>query len=178
MIERVCVGVILGAQGLRGYARIRSFTTEPANIGAYGPVWDETGMRSFVVRVLGRRCGSVVLADLTNVAHRSEAEVLRGLRLFVPRSALPEPEEDTFYWADLVGLTVLFTDGQPAGCVHALHDFGAGTILELIVEEGGTIMVPFTQATVPEVNVAQGWVRVVRDSCASIDCNIAAGTRV
>ncbi len=162
----VCVGTIIGAHGMRGGVRIRSFTVKPADVGAYGPVWDKSGTRCFTMRVFGQQSGrNVVLADLDGLASRSEAESLRGVDLFVPRSALPEQEEETFYWADLVGLAVLFaaagaTTSQQAGFVRALHDFGAGTILEVTVANGCTIMVPFTRATVPEVNVANGWVRV------------------
>ncbi len=163
----VCVGIIIGAHGMRGGVRIRSFTAQPADVGAYGPVWDKSGTRCFTMRVFGQQRGrKVVLADLDGLTSRSEAESLRGVYLFVPRSALPEQEDETFYWADLVGLEVLFAGAtsQPAGCVTALHDFGAGTILEVRVANGCTIMVPFTRATVPEVNVAKGWVRVARAS--------------
>ena len=158
----VFVGIIIGAHGIRGSVRIRSFTAQPADVGAYGPVWDKSGARCFSVRVLGLRGGQVVLAKLDGILNRSAAESLRGLGLFVPRSALPEQEEETFYWADLVGLDVLFAGAtsQPAGRIRALHDFGAGTILEVTAANGGTVMVPFTRAAVPEVNVVKGWVIV------------------
>ena len=161
----VCVGIIIGAHGIRGGVRIRSFTVQPADVGAYGPVWDESGVRCFSVRVFGLRGRTVVLADMEGITSRSEAESLRDMDLFVPRSALPEQEEETFYWADLVGLDVLFSCARSQrierrGCVRALHDFGAGTILEVRVANGCTMMLPFTRSTVPEVNVAQGWVRV------------------
>ena len=166
---RVCVGVVVGAHGLRGSVRIRSFTDDPANVGAYGLLEDETGQRHFTARVTGFGKGEIVLADLTGIADRSDAESLRGTRLFVPRAALPEPAEDTFYWADLIGLPVFLPDGTLAGSVMAVHDFGAGPLLDVTTGERQSVMVPFTHAAVPTVDLAGRRVVVVREMLDSED---------
>src|SRR5437764_5153499 len=102
--KRVCVGVIAGAHGVRGAVRIKSFTAEPKGIVQYGPVEDESGRRKFELRFVGTAKG-VVLADMSGVADRDQAEALRGMRLYLPREALPPPEEEEeYYHADLIGL--------------------------------------------------------------------------
>lgn len=164
MAEQVCVGIVVGAHGVRGQVRIRSFTAKPAEVGAYGPVQDKSGTHRFMVQVTGTSSRNVVLAVVAGIADRSHAEALQGTYLFVPRAALPEPEEDTFYWADLIGLTVILPDGELVGRVKALHDFGAGIMLEVAMGVGRTVMVPFTRAAVPKVDVTSGQVVVACES--------------
>ncbi len=171
----VCVGIVVGAHGVQGRVRIRSFTANPTDVGAYGPLHDDTGRHRFTARVAGVRKENVVLADLTGIVGRSQAEALRGRRLFVPRSALPELEEDTFHWADLIGLAVVRADGTPAGEVVAVHDFGAGSMLEVAVGERRTVMVSFTRAMVPEVDITGGRVVVATDGFGAV--RAAAGSR-
>ncbi len=154
----VCVGVVTGARGIRGEVRIKSFTAAPADVAAYGPVRDETGETVLRLAVSGVVKGQVI-ARVEGVADRNGAEALAGLRLYVDRSALPEPDDDEYYHADLVGLAAETTDGSPLGRIAAVHDFGAGTVLELEVSDGrpgGGLMVPFTRASVPVVDVAGG----------------------
>ncbi len=153
--ERVCVGVITGAHGVRGAVRIRSFTERPADVAAYGPVSDEGGRRSFRLRVTGEKKGAVV-AEIPGVEDRAAAEALKGLRLYVPRTALPEPEEEEYYHADLIGLAVELTDGTPLGEVAAVHDFGAGAVIEVERPRQGPVVVPFTRQVVPVVDVGGG----------------------
>jgi 16S rRNA processing protein RimM len=152
---KVCLGTIVGVHGVRGAVRIKSFTADPADIAAYGAVSDESGERRFEVKVLGRTRGAV-LARLTGVADRNAAEALRGVRLYVPRAALPEANEDEFYHADLIGLPVETREGAPLGRVRAVHNFGAGDILELRDESGREILLPFSDAVVPEIDLATG----------------------
>lgn len=155
MSQRVCVGVVIGAHGIRGAVRIKSFTEDPAAIAAYGPVEDEAGQRRFRLTLLGTIKGGVT-ARLDGVADRNTAEALKGVRLMVPRSALPEPEdEDAFYVRDLVGLTAEKPDGSLLGRVTAVFDFGAGDIVE-IAGTDGSILVPFTRAAVPLVDIGAG----------------------
>jgi 16S rRNA processing protein RimM len=149
----VCVGVVAGAHGVRGAVRIKSFTADPADVAAYGPLTDESGARRFRLAVVGQSKG-VVIARIDGVADRNAAEALRGVRLYVERSALPPPEEDEFYHADLVGMAAVQADGAPFGQVVAVHDFGAGDSLEIERPEGGTILLPFSRAAVPVVDVA------------------------
>ncbi|MFO0986691.1 MAG: ribosome maturation factor RimM [Alphaproteobacteria bacterium] len=153
--DKVCLGTIVGVHGVQGAVRIKSFTADPADVAAYGAVSDESGGRRFEVRVLGQARGTV-LARLSGVADRNAAEALRGLRLYVPRAALPEANEDEFYHADLIGLPVETREGAPLGSVRAVLNFGAGDILELRDENGREILLPFSDAAVPEVDLARG----------------------
>lgn len=162
---RVCVGVITGAQGVRGAVRVKSFTADPEDLAAYGPVEDEAGERRFELRVVGRAKG-VVVAKLAGIEDRDAAEALRGMRLYVGRAALPPAGEEEYYHADLLGLRAELADGSVLGRVRAVHDFGAGDSLELERPEGGLLMVPFTRAAVPVVDLAGG--RVVIDPPAGL----------
>lgn len=160
----ICIGAIAGARGVKGEVRIKSFTGEPGAVADYGMVCDETGGRSFRVRVTGLGTGKslgMVFAKLDGVNDRDVAEALKGTRLYVPRSALPEPPEDEFYHADLVGTRADLVDGGTLGVIREVHDFGAGSVLEIAGGQAGTVMVPFTLAAVPVVDLAGG--RVVID---------------
>jgi 16S rRNA processing protein RimM len=163
--DKVCVGTIVGVHGVQGAVRIKSFTANPADVAAYGEVSDESGARHFAVKVLGQARGAV-LARLTGIANRDAAEALRGLRLYVPRSALPETKEDEFYHADLIGLPVETREGAPLGTVRAVHNFGAGDILELHDDVGRELLLPFSDAVVPDVDIAAG--RIVAAPPASM----------
>jgi 16S rRNA processing protein RimM len=152
---RLCVGIITGAQGVRGVVRIKSFTAVPEDVAAYGPVADEDGQREFALRPVGRAKG-VVIATIAGVADRDAAERLKGVRLYVARDKLPAPGEEEYYHADLIGLAAVLRDGTPLGRVRAVHEYGAGDSLEVVRESGATVMVPFTRAVVPEVDLAAG----------------------
>jgi 16S rRNA processing protein RimM len=163
MVERVCLGVIVGAHGVRGAVRVKAFTAVPEDVAAYGPVSTGDGARSWPIRVIGTAKG-VVLCHLEGVGDRTAAEALKGVRLHVPRAALPPPEdEDEYYHADLVGLAVDLADGTRLGLVRAVHDFGAGDMLEVAAaagEGGRPLMIPFTRAAVPVVDLTGGRVVV------------------
>ena len=152
---RLCVGVITGPQGVRGAVRVKSFTAVPADVAAYGPVEDEAGQRRFELTIVGNAKG-VVIAKIAGLGDRDAAELLKGTRLYVARSALPAPDEDEYYHSDLVGLPMVLRDGSPFGTVRAVHDYGAGTSLEVAHEGGQLVMVPFTRAIVPVVDLAAG----------------------
>jgi 16S rRNA processing protein RimM len=157
---RVLLGEIGRPQGLQGEVRIRSFTAEPAAIADYGPLEDEAGMRLFEIESL-RITAKALTARLKGVESRDQAEALTGTRLFVPRSRLPEREEDEWYHSDLIGLAALAPDGATIGTVIAVHNFGAGDLLEIGPPGGGaTVLMPFTRETVPEVDVEGGWLRI------------------
>lgn len=152
----VCVGVVTKPKGVRGEVRIKSFTAAPTDFVAYGPV--HRGPDGPVVAF--ELCGSqrdMVTARVAGVADRNGAEALRGAKLYVPRAALPEVmADDEYYLTDLVGLAVELVDGTAWGTVHALHDFGAGDILEVARAEGETVMLRFTRETVPVVDIPGG----------------------
>jgi 16S rRNA processing protein RimM len=158
--KRVCVGVVTGAHGVRGAVRIKSFTAEPTDVASYGPLEDESGERHYSLRLIGSAKG-VLIAKLPGVDDRDRAETLRGTRLYLPYSALPPPAEDEYYHADLIGLEAALVDGTPVGRVRAVHDFGAGDTLEIDRPKGPSVIVPFTRAIVPVVNLEAG--RLVLD---------------
>ena len=161
MAERICVAQIGGAHGLRGEVKLKSFTADPLAVKNYGPLTAEDGSASLEIETLRPAKGHLV-ARFRGIGDRDAAERLANLRLFVPRERLPPPAAGEFYHADLIGLCAVTTDGAEIGTVAAVHDFGAGDILELRpTAGGGTIMLPFTDACVPEVDVAGGRISVV-----------------
>jgi 16S rRNA processing protein RimM len=153
--KRVCVGIISGAHGVRGAVRVKSFTADPKAVASYGPLEDEGGARHFSLRLAGSAKG-VVIARLAGISDRDHAEALRGLRLYLPRAALPPPGEEEYYHADLIGLAATLANGTQLGEVRAVHNFGAGDTLEIARPAGPPLMVPFTRAVVPSVDVAAG----------------------
>ena len=161
MAERICVAQIGPAHGTRGEVRLKSFTADPMAVKDYGALETEDGTATFRIEAL-RPAKSYLVAQLAGIRDRTAAERLANLRLFVPRERLPAPEADEFYHADLIGLAAVTSDGRALGTVVAIHDFGAGDILE-VRQDGrrNTVMLPFTTATVPVVDVAGG--RIVID---------------
>ena len=161
MTDRVCVGAIAGAFGVRGEVRLKSFCAEAADIAAYGPLTTDDGGRSFDV-TLTRPVASGFAARLTGVMTKEAADGLRGQRLFAPRGALPSLPDDEFYHADLLGLSARDTGGAELGKIAAVLNHGAGDILELRGPAlKGSVLVPFTRAIVPTVDLASG--RVIID---------------
>jgi 16S rRNA processing protein RimM len=158
--EKLCVAVIAGAHGVRGDVRIKSFTADPEDLAAYGPLTDKRGAREFRIRVLGLARG-LLRAHIKGVDDRDAAEALAGVELYVDRDRLPAPEEDEFYHSDLIGLKAVLQDGSPYGTVRALYDFGAGDVVEIALSVGGTVVLPFTKAAVPAVDLEAGIVIVV-----------------
>ena len=151
--ERVCLGVVAGAHGVKGLVRVKSFTADPEDIASYGPLSDESGARLFALDLVGAGKG-VLLARIKGVDDRNAAERLKGLRLYIRRADLPPPADDEFYAADLIGLAAMREDGTRFGTVRAVNDFGAGASLEIEDEAGKTVVVPFTGSAVPVVDVA------------------------
>lgn len=162
MPDRIRVARIGAAHGVRGEVKLWSFTQDPEAIAAYGPLETEDGARRFEIESL-RAVKDHFVARLKGVDDRDAAEPLRNLELFVARDRLPPIEEaDTFYYADLVGLAALAPDGQTLGTVTALHNFGAGDIIEIAPAAGGApLMLSFTAETVPEVDLKAGRIVVV-----------------
>jgi 16S rRNA processing protein RimM len=157
---RICLGIVTGAHGIKGWVRVKSFTAEPEAIADYGPLSDESGARSFAMELVGAQKG-VLLARIKGVEDRSAAERLKGLRLYVRRADLPPPEAGEFYEADLIGLEAMREDGTLFGTIQAVNDFGAGASLEIEGPSGKIVVVPFTNAAVPVVDIANKRVTVV-----------------
>jgi 16S rRNA processing protein RimM len=153
---RVCVGQIGAPHGLRGEVRLRSFTAEPEAIAAYGPLETEDG-RTLEIESL-RPAKDHFVATLSGIGDRDAAEKLASLRLYVPRERLPAlVETDEFYHADLIGLAVFNKAGEQLGTVLAIHNFGAGDLIEVRFAAGGkTELVPFNEINVPSVDIAAG----------------------
>ncbi len=156
---KVCVGAIVGAHGVRGQVRIKSFTEVAAHVAVYGPVEDENGARRFKLVVCGEVKG-LVIARLDGVNDRAQAEALRGTRLYVPRARLPATQEDEFLYSDLVGLRAEDETGAVLGTVRGVADFGAGDVLDIKPPQGDSFLVPFTRSAVPVVDLANGRVVV------------------
>jgi len=151
--DLICLGQIGAPHGVRGEVRLRSFTSEPAAIAGYGPLQTEDG-RVIAIESL-RPAKDHFVARLAGIGDRNAAEQLTNVRLYVPRNRLPEPDEPgEFYHADLVGLAVVDRAGARLGTVIAIHNFGAGDLIEVRADEGGaTEFVPFDEANVPEIEI-------------------------
>jgi 16S rRNA processing protein RimM len=155
------LAAITGSYGVRGEARVKSFCAEPSALGDYGPLSDEKGSREFKVTITRPVKGGFAVR-LSGVKTKEEADALKGVRLYAPREALPDLPDDEFYHADLIGLTVVDTGGADLGQVHAVMNHGAGDLLEVRQKgRSGTVLVPFTQAIVPTVDLTAG--RIVVD---------------
>jgi 16S rRNA processing protein RimM len=153
--KRVCVAQIGAAHGLKGEVRLQSFTEDPAAVAHYGPLESEDGSHSFEIESL-RPAKDHFIAHFSGVNDRTAAEALRNLRLHVPRERLPKPAPGEFYHADLIGLAVSDTRGEMLGEVIAIHNFGAGDLLEIRLQDSSTVMLPFTDVVVPTIDLDAG----------------------
>ena len=163
-LERpVKMAVIGAAHGIKGEVRVKPFTGDPLALAEYGPLSDGAG-RTFEILDI-RPQGSVVVVRLKGVTDRNAAEALNGTELFVDRARLPPEEEGEFYHDDLVGLSVRDETGSVIGKVTAVQNYGGGDVLELTVGGRAGVLIPFTHAAVPEVDVRTGHIRV--DSLAA-----------
>jgi 16S rRNA processing protein RimM len=151
----VCVARIGAAHGVRGAVKLWTFTEDPLAVQRYGPLMTKDGTRQFEVTHV-RETKDHLVATLKGVATRDEAERLNGVELYVPREKLPDTDDDEYYHADLIGLAVVTTADQPLGHVVAIHNFGAGDIIEIAPPKGATMLLPFTNAVVPTVDLAGG----------------------
>lgn len=151
----MCVAAVAAAHGIRGAFRLKSFTERPEDIIAYGPVHDRNGKRLFTLDIVGPAKGGVI-AKADGIIDRDAAEALRGTELFVPRTALPAPDEDEFYYSDLEGLDAFHVDGSRIGVVKRVVDHGAGDLLEVVDHQGQLQIFPFDKTTVPVIDLDQG----------------------
>ncbi len=158
---RVCVGAIAGAFGVKGEVRLKSFCAEPSAIADYAPLTSEDGARRFDLTIT-RPIPNGFAARLSGVATKEAADALRGVRLFAEREKLPALPDDEFYHADLIGLEVVDTGGAVLGRVSAIHNHGAGDLIEVVGPgPGGGFLLPFTREAVPTIDPASG--RIVAD---------------
>jgi 16S rRNA processing protein RimM len=151
----ILLGRVAGAFGVKGDVRITAYTADPLALLTYKTLLREDGSPALTLSS-GRAAKGGLIARAKEVETREQAEALRGLKLFFPREALPEPEEDEFYYADLLGLSVETPDGEPIGKVKAVQNFGAGDLLEIDPGVGRpSLFLPFTRDVVPEVRISE-----------------------
>ena len=148
----ICLAEITSAHGLKGAVKLKTFTALPTDLAAYKQLQDQTG-RFFTLRILSVTSPSSVIVSLKGIADRTQAEKLRGTRLYVDRAGLPPLEEEEFYYSDLTGMTVITTTHQLIGIVDSVQDYGAGAILEIKDATGSFYSTPFTKEAVPHVNL-------------------------
>jgi 16S rRNA processing protein RimM len=158
---RIRVARIGAAHGIRGEVKLWSFTEDPLAVTQYGPLETEDGKRRFEIEA-ARPGKDFLVARIAGIGDRNAAETLRNTDLFVPRNRLPPIDEaDTFYHADLIGLAAVSEDGTALGTVIAIHNFGAGDLIEIAPAAGEPLLLPFTETTVPTIDLKAGRVVVV-----------------
>lgn len=149
----VLLGVIGAAHGIKGEVRIKTFTGDPLAIADYGPLSDDKGRRFEIAELRPTR--EVVVARLKGITSREAAESLNGVQLFVARDKIPAPEdEDEFLQADLIDCAVVGPDGKTLGRVATVANYGAGDLLDIATPDGRSVLMPFTKAFVPHIDVA------------------------
>lgn len=152
----ICLGIVTGTHGVRGAVRVKTFTDDPLSLGNFGALRDASGKRRYVVRdIQPDKSGARLMLD--HITTREQAEALKGEMLCVPRDTLPVLDDtDDFYHTDLIGLTAQAPDGAALGTVRAVHDFGAGDLLDI---DG--VFVPFTRDCVPRIDLEAGHVTII-----------------
>ena len=151
----VCVAAIAGAFGVKGEVKLKSFTAKAEDCAAYGPLYDDAGTLILTPKT-SRTVKNFIAVMADEIKSREMAEGLKSTKLYVKRSVLPQTDEDEFYFTDLVGLDVKSTDGKRMGKVVAVHEFGAGDMLEIKPKDSASFYHPFTKVGVPKVDIAAG----------------------
>jgi 16S rRNA processing protein RimM len=159
MTKDVLLAAVMGAQGLKGEVKAKLFTAAPDALPRYGVLHTKDGRKLKITAFRPAKEGEAVIA-FEGISDRNQAEALKGTELFVDRAALPQPEEEEFYHADLIGLEARDTEGRVLGKVIALHNFGASDVLEFARSDGDSVHLAFTRETVPGINVAEGYIIV------------------
>ena len=169
--KRVCLGAFAGAHGVMGDAKLKSFTEPSENVGAYGAVETEDGARRFTLKVVRELKPGLLLVRAPEIKSREDAESLKGVQLFIDRAQLPAPDENEYYIEDLIGLNAVDEAGAALGIVRAVHNFGAGDLIELEDIPGikGARLLPFTKEAVPEIDLAGGRLTVSRAAIDALD---------
>jgi 16S rRNA processing protein RimM len=155
MAAHICIARIGAAHGVRGAVKLWTFTDDPLAVKSYGPLVTKDGARQFEVTHAREAKGHLV-ATLKGIATREDAERLNGVELYIAREKLPATTEDEYYHADLIGLAAVSAANEPLGRVIAIHNFGAGDIIEIAPPHGATMLLPFTNAVVPSVDLEGG----------------------
>jgi 16S rRNA processing protein RimM len=151
----ICVARIGAPHGVRGAVKLWTFTGDPLAVERYGPLMTKDGARQFEIESV-REAGDHLVATFKGVATRNDVEKLNGVELYVPREKLPATDDDEYYHADLIGLAAVNAADEPLGRVVGIHNFGAGDIIEIAPPKGATMLLPFTNAVVPTVDIEGG----------------------
>ena len=159
MPPRICVARIGAAHGVRGAVKLWTFTEDPFAVTRYGQLTTKDGARRFELAQV-REAKDHLVATFKGIADRNAAERLNGIELYVAREKLPATDDDEYYHADLIGLSAETTDGAPLGKVIAIHNFGAGDIIEIAPASGASMLLPFSNEVVPTVDLAGGRVLI------------------
>ena len=157
--NRICVGTVTGPHGLKGDVKLKSYTENPKDVAAFGPVTDKSGKQSFEIRIISAKQKGLVV-ELSGVRGREAAEAIGGTDLYMSRDLLPELEEDEFYYSDLIGLPVEHQNGEAIGVVSLVDNYGAGEVMEVDLKDGGTEMFQMSREVVPEIDLKNGRVVV------------------
>ena len=171
MTKQICVARIGAAHGVRGAVKLWIFTEDPLAVLRYGPLTTKDGAHHFTV-AHAREAKDHLVATLQGVTTRDDAEKLNGVELYIARDKLPVTDDDEYHHADLIGLSAVTVTDEPIGRVIAIHNFGAGDLIEIAPPHGPTMLLPFTNAVVPTVDIAGG--RVVIELPGEIDGEDAA----
>jgi 16S rRNA processing protein RimM len=157
VVTQICVARIGAAHGVRGAVKLWTFTEDPFAVKHYGPLSTKDGTRQFELSD-AREAKDHLVATFKGVTTRDQAERLNGIELYIARDQLPATDEGEYYHADLIGLAAVTSANEPIGRVIAIHNFGAGDIVEIAPPHGATLLLPFTNAVVPTVDIARGHV--------------------
>ena len=155
MARDVLLAAIIGAQGLKGAVKAKIFTEAPETLTRYGALHDAKGRLFEITAMRPGKPGEAVLS-FQGIESREAAEALKGTGLFIAREKLPQPDEEEFYHADLIGLEAQDGEGRIIGKVAALHNFGAGDVIEIARPDGDNVLLAFTRETVPVIDTAGG----------------------
>jgi 16S rRNA processing protein RimM len=155
MAAPICVARIGAAHGVRGAVKLWTFTEDPLAVQSYGLLMTKDGARQFEIANV-REAKDHLVATFKGIATRNDAEKLNGIELYVPREKLPATDDGEYYHADLIGLAAVNAADEPLGRIIAIHNFGAGDIIEIAPPKGATMLLPFTNAVVPTVDIAGG----------------------
>jgi len=159
MTKDILMAAVIGAQGLKGEVKVKTFTEDPKALRAYGVLQDARGKTYEITAFRVTKPGEAVIA-FKGITERNAAEALRGTELFVTRDVLPVTGEDEFYHADLIGLEAFDGDGRQVGKVAAIHNFGASDVIVIARSDGDEVMLAFTKLTVPHIDIAGGRISI------------------
>ncbi len=155
MSNKICIAVITNAHGVNGNLRVKSFGHDAKSLTDYGKLMDATGKKTFDLTITGQSKGQFIV-KIDGINNRNDAEALKTTELFIMRDKLPDINEDEFYYTDLIGMRMETSDSSHYGTLKAVHDFGAGDLLDVNLAAGGSIMLPFTKEVIPHIDMKAG----------------------